>query len=266
LVFIAETLKEMVEMLNKWVIGNWKMHGNLANNKALIEGIRAELPKLDARVGMVVCPVFPYIPQLKDLTAGSGIGVGAQNLSEQKQGAYTGEVAGAMLKDVGVDFVIVGHSERRTYFGENNELIARKAQAVIDNGLIPVVCIGESLEERQGNQTEAVLTAQLDALFAVIGTDNANIILAYEPRWAIGTGVAATPDMIQAVHTFVRTYLTKRSAAVAGLPILYGGSMNGANAASIATLPNVDGGLIGSAALKPAEFVAIYKALVASVA
>lgn len=253
-------------MLKKWVIGNWKMHGSLAENKALIDGIRAELPALDARAGMVVCPVFPYIPQLKQITAGSGIGVGAQDISEFTKGAYTGEVAGPMLKDVGVEYVIVGHSERRTFHGEHNEQIARKAKAVIDTGLIPVVCIGESLEERQANQTEAVLTAQLDALFAVVGTDNANIILAYEPRWAIGTGVAATPDMIQAVHSFVRAYLTKRSAAVAGLPILYGGSMKGSNAASIVTLPNVDGGLIGSAALNAAEFVAIYKALVASVA
>lgn len=251
-------------MLKKWVIGNWKMHGNQAENKALIEAIRAELPALDARAGMVVCPVFPYIPQLLQLTAGSGIGVGAQDLSEFAKGAYTGEVSGAMLKDIGVQYVIVGHSERRTFHAEHNEQIARKAKAVIDNGLVPVVCIGESLEERQANQTEAVLTAQLDALFAVVGTDNANIILAYEPRWAIGTGVAATPDMIQAVHSFVREYLTKRSAAVAGLPILYGGSMKGSNAASIVGLPNVDGGLIGSAALNATEFVAIYKALVAS--
>lgn len=251
-------------MLNKWVIGNWKLQGSLADNKALIEGIRAAQPALDNRVGMVVCPVFPYIPQVKDLTAGSGIGVGAQDISEFAKGAYTGEVAGPMLKDVGVEFVIVGHSERRSFHAENSEQIARKAQAVITTGLIPVVCIGESLEERQSNKTEAVLTEQLDALFAVVGTDNANIILAYEPRWAIGTGVAATTDQIKDVHAFLRAYLTKRSAAVAGLPILYGGSMNAGNAASIATLPNVDGGLIGSAALKPAEFVAIYGALVAS--
>jgi len=252
-------------MLKKYVMGNWKMHGNLADNKALIEGIRAELPQLDARVGMAVCPVSPYIPQVKDLTAGTGIGVGAQDVSEFVKGAYTGEIAAPMLKDLGVEFSLVGHSERRTFHAENSAQIARKAQAVIAAGLIPVVCIGESLEERNANQTEAVLTEQLDALFAVVGTDNSNIILAYEPRWAIGTGVAATPEMIQVVHAFLRAYLTKRSAAVAGLPLLYGGSMNGANASTIVTLPNVDGGLIGSAALKPAEFVAIYKALVASV-
>lgn len=253
-------------MLKKYVMGNWKLQGNLADNKALIEGIRAELPQLDARVGMAVCPVAPYIPQVKELTAGSGIAVGAQDVSEFAKGAYTGEMAAGMLKDVGVEFVLVGHSERRSYHAENSAQIARKAQAVIGAGLVPVVCIGESLDERNAGQTKAVLTEQLDALFAVVGTDNGNIVLAYEPRWAIGTGVSATTEQIADVHTFLRDYLTQRSAAVAGLPLLYGGSMNGANAASIATLPNVDGGLIGSAALKPAEFAAIYKALVASVA
>lgn len=251
-------------MQKKFIIGNWKMHGNQAENKALIDAIRSALPTLDARVGMVVCPVSPYIPQLKSLTAGSGIGVGAQDVSEFAKGAYTGEMAAPMLKDVGVEYVIVGHSERRTFHAENSAQIARKAQAVLAAGLVPVVCIGESLEERNANQTEAVLTEQLDALFAVVGTDNANIVLAYEPRWAIGTGVAATPEMILAVHNFLRAYLTQRSAAVAGLPLLYGGSMNGANVATIVTLPNVDGGLIGSAALKPAEFVAIYQAQVAA--
>ncbi|MDR3412192.1 MAG: triose-phosphate isomerase [Formivibrio sp.] len=246
----------------KWVIGNWKLQGSLASNRGLIECIRARLPVLDERVGMAVSPVFPYLPQVADLIKGSGIDLGAQNLSEQVKGAYTGEVAGTMLKDVGVKFVIVGHSERRAYQGEDDELIARKVRSALDAGLVPVLCVGETRDEREAGETWAILLRQLNAVFDLIDSSKDDIVLAYEPRWAIGTGVSATPEMIADVHGFLRTYLVARHVEFgARTPILYGGSMNGANAATIAIIPDVDGGLIGSAALKADEFVSIYDAL-----
>ncbi|MBS1155209.1 MAG: triose-phosphate isomerase [Proteobacteria bacterium] len=246
----------------KWVIGNWKLQGSLSSNQALIEGIRARLPALDERVGMAVCPVFPYLPQVGGLIQGSGIELGAQNLSEQAKGAYTGEVAGAMLKEVGAKFVIVGHSERRSYQGEDDALIAKKTRAALDSGLIPVVCLGETKEERDSGETWDILLRQLNAVFDLIDAAKDEVVLAYEPRWAIGTGVSATPEMIADVHGFLRAYLVAKDAAFgARTPILYGGSMNGANAASIAAVKDVDGGLIGSASLKADEFVVIYEAL-----
>ncbi len=252
--------------IRKWLIGNWKLQGSLVFNKALIEGICNKRPELDSRVGMAVCPVFPYLLQVADLLKETGIELGAQNLSEQAKGAYTGEVAGPMLKDVGVRFVIVGHSERRNYQGENDELIARKARAALDAGLIPVLCVGETKEERDANRTRNILTQQLDAAFEYIDTSTDEIVIAYEPRWAIGTGVSATPEMIADVHGFLRDYLVAKNTEFgARTPILYGGSMNGGNAANIAVIKNVDGGLIGSAALKANEFVAIYQALLAVV-
>lgn len=246
----------------KWLIGNWKMHGSLCSNQTLIENIRALLPALDERVGMVVCPVFPYLPQVADLIQDSGIRLGAQNLSEQVKGAYTGEVSGAMLKDVGAAFVIVGHSERRSYQGENDELIAKKCRAALDSGLIPVLCVGETKDEREKGETWSVLLQQLNATFDLIDPSRDEIVLAYEPRWAIGTGISATPEMIADAHTFLRAYLVAKDAEFgARTPILYGGSMNGANATTIVAIPNVDGGLIGSAALKAEEFIAIYNSL-----
>lgn len=249
----------------KWVIGNWKLNGSLASNQGLIAGIRAKLPILHERVGMAVCPAFPYLSQLADLTQGSGIELGAQNLSEQTKGAYTGEVASAMLKELGVSFVIVGHSERRLHQQEDDVLIAQKTRAALNTGLIPVICLGETRQERDTSQTWAVLLRQLDTVFDVINHKEDKVILAYEPRWAIGTGVSATPEMIEDVHGFLRTYLTAKDAELgADTPILYGGSMNGSNAASIAAIKNVDGGLIGSASLKADEFVSIYQALAAT--
>lgn len=251
--------------VKKWVIGNWKLQGSLAFNKDLIESIRAKLPVLDARVGMAVSPVFPYLLQVGELIKSSGIELSSQNLTEQVKGAYTGEVAGPMLKDVGAKFVIVGHSERRSYYGEDDEVIAKKAKAALDAGLVPVLCIGETKEERDAGETKAILTRQLDAAFKLFDTSKDEIIIAYEPRWAIGTGVSATPEMIEDVHSFLRGYLVEKDAAFgAKTPILYGGSMNGANAASIAAIKDVDGGLIGSAALKADEFVSIYNALLAA--
>lgn len=254
----------MAVAIKKWVIGNWKLQGSQVFNKELVEGIRASLPALDNRVGMSVCPVFPYLIQLADLLAGSSMVLGAQTLSEHAKGAYTGEVAGPMLKDVGVALVLVGHSERRAYQGESNELIGKKVRAALDAGLLPVLCIGETKQERDAGETRSVLTGQLDAVLSLLDLAKEDMVIAYEPRWAIGTGVSASPEMIAEVHGFLRSYLIGKAAAFgARTPLLYGGSMNGSNADSIAAIKDVDGGLIGSAALKADEFVAIYQAVLA---
>ncbi|KAF7599866.1 MAG: triose-phosphate isomerase [Candidatus Dactylopiibacterium carminicum] len=253
-------------MKKKWLIGNWKMHGNLASNKALIEGIRAELPEPDPRAELVVCPAFPYLYQLKDLTAGTGIYVGAQNASDHLQGAYTGETSPLMIKELGGSFTIIGHSERRQYQGENDGLMGRKSLAAIDAGLIPVICVGETAEERDSGRTHEVLARQLDAAFGYIRTAHDKIILAYEPRWAIGTGIAATPEIVQAEHEFLRQRIAIRDKEFAArLPIIYGGSVKAANAISLFSMPDVDGGLIGSAALNATEFVAIYRELLQTI-
>lgn len=254
-------------MQKKWLIGNWKMHGNLAANKALIDGIRAELPQPDARVGIVVCPAFPYLFQLAELIEGSSIGMGAQNVSDHLQGAFTGETSPLMVKELGGSFAIIGHSERRQYQGENDGLMGRKALAAIDAGLIPVICVGETAEERDSGRTHEVLARQLDAAFGYIRTAHDKIILAYEPRWAIGTGIAATPEIVQTEHEFLRQRIAIRDKEFAAkLPIIYGGSVKISNAMSIFSMPDVDGGLIGSAALNAHEFVKIYQELVTTAA
>lgn len=249
-------------MKTKWLVGNWKMHGNLAGNKALIESIREGLGKPDPRTQLVVCPAFPYLFQLAELTRDSGIGVGVQNISDHLQGAYTGETSPLMVKELGGSYTIIGHSERRQYQGENDGLMGRKALAAIDAGLIPVICVGETAEERDSGRTHEVLARQLDAAFGYIRTAHDQIILAYEPRWAIGTGIAATPEIVQAEHEFLRHRIAIRDQAFAAkLPIIYGGSVKASNAASIFSMPDVDGGLIGSAALNANEFMTIYRAL-----
>ncbi|HEX5125568.1 MAG TPA: triose-phosphate isomerase [Rhodocyclaceae bacterium] len=251
-------------MRNKWLIGNWKMHGNLAVNRALMESVRTALPTLTPGAAMVVCPAFPYIPQLAELLQNTGIALGAQNASDHLQGAYTGEISPLMLKELGCNYVIIGHSERRTYQHENDGLMGRKALAVLDAGLVPIICVGETAEERDADRTHEVLARQLDAAFGYIRTAYDKIILAYEPRWAIGTGIAATPEIVQAEHAFLRGRIAQRDAKFAeDLPIIYGGSVKASNAHSLFAMADVDGGLIGSAAMIADEFVGIYKALAA---
>ncbi|MDQ8021195.1 MAG: triose-phosphate isomerase [Moraxellaceae bacterium] len=250
-------------MRKKWIVGNWKMHGNLASNRALIEGIRARLPEPAESVGMVVCPAFPYVFQLDELLNETGIALGAQNASDHLQGAYTGETSPLMLKELGCKFVIIGHSERRYHQHENDGLMGRKSLAAIDAGLTPIICVGETAEERDAGRTQEVLARQLDAAFGYIRTAHDKIIIAYEPRWAIGTGIAATPEIVQTEHAFLRQRIAQRDAAFAqDLPILYGGGLKAANAKTLFSMPDVDGGLIGSAALNAEEFVGIYKAAV----
>ncbi len=240
------------------VAGNWKMNGSRASAAALIEGIRAGLGSVQA-ADVAVCPPFVYLPDVARALAGSPIALGAQDVAREKEGAYTGEISGAMLRDVGCTHVVIGHSERRAYYGETDERVAEKMQAALDAGLIPIVCVGETLDEREAGTTEAVVARQLDAVLAKVGAQGlARGVVAYEPVWAIGTGRTATPDQAQAVHRFLRERVAKHDAGVAqGLRILYGGSVNGANARELFAQPDIDGGLVGGASLKADEFLRI---------
>jgi len=248
-------------MRRKLVVGNWKMHGSLASNKALLEGVLAGVKGLQA-ADVGVCAPYPYLSQLQSMLHGSNVGWGAQSLSQHEKGAFTGEVAPAMLVDFECRYVIVGHSERRALFGESDEVVAAKFDAAIKSGLTPIFCVGETLEERENGVTEQVVARQLDAVLDhVSAQDLDKSVIAYEPVWAIGTGKTATPEQAQAVHAFIRQRVAKLDAAVAqGLRILYGGSMKPDNAAVLLAQPDIDGGLIGGASLKAADFVAICRA------
>ncbi|HRH81735.1 MAG TPA: triose-phosphate isomerase [Thiobacillaceae bacterium] len=247
-------------MRRKLVAGNWKMHGSLAENENLLNGILAGMGNVKA--GVAVCVPFPYLAQVQAKLAGSAIAWGAQNLSQHAKGAYTGEVSAAMLKDFGCRYVIVGHSERRALYGESDELVADKYAVVQAAGLIPILCVGETLNEREECITEQVVGRQLDAVINKSGVASlANAVVAYEPVWAIGTGVTATPDQAQSVHAFIRGKVRGLDAAVAdGLIIQYGGSVKASNAVELFGQPDIDGGLIGGAALNAEEFLAICRA------
>jgi triosephosphate isomerase len=245
-------------MRNKLVAGNWKMHGSLAENAALLAAVKPALAGIEA----AVCVPFPYLAQVQAALAGSSIAWGAQNLSEHGKGAFTGEVSAAMLLDFGCKYVIVGHSERRSLYGESDALVASKYKAAQAAGLIPILCVGESLNERESGVTEAVVARQLDAVINAAGVDSlAGAVVAYEPVWAIGTGKTATPEQAQAVHAFIRSKIAALDAAVADqLLIQYGGSVKATNAAELMAQPDIDGGLIGGASLVADEFVAICRA------
>jgi triosephosphate isomerase len=243
------------------VAGNWKMHGSQAEATALVNGIVRGLP--DAHhADVALCPPFILIPLVATLLKGRAAAWGGQNLSVHKSGAYTGEVSGPMLKDYGCTYVIVGHSERRTYYGETDKLVAEKFGAAQAAGLIPILCIGETLAEREAGQTEAVVARQLDAVTGMHGIAALqNAVIAYEPVWAIGTGKTATPAQAQDVHAFIRGRLAALDRRVAdGLRILYGGSMKASNAKELLAQPDIDGGLIGGASLVADEFLAICRA------
>ncbi len=245
-------------MRKKLVAGNWKMHGSLAENAALLDAIKPALQGIEA----AVCVPFPYLAQTQAALAGSSIAWGAQNLSEQAKGAFTGEVSAAMLIEFGCRYVIVGHSERRSLYGESDELVAKKYMAAQTAGLTPILCVGELLAEREAGVTEAVVARQLDAVIAAAGVASlARAVVAYEPVWAIGTGKTATPEQAQAVHAFIRSKIASLDAKVAeGLLIQYGGSVKASNAAELFVQPDIDGGLIGGASLVAGEFVAICQA------
>jgi len=246
-------------MRPKLVVGNWKMNGSRAANAALLTGILEGLGNAKAQVA--VCVPAPYLFQCEEILKASPIAWGAQDVSCHPVGAYTGEVCMSMLQDFGSRYVIVGHSERRAYHGETDELVAKKTKAALEAGLTPIVCIGETLEQREAGQTMDVVNAQLEAVLEAVGFEAVDkIVLAYEPVWAIGTGKTATPEMAQEVHAAVREKLRACNADAAQRTlVLYGGSMKPDNAADLMAQPDIDGGLIGGAALKAQDFLGIIR-------
>ncbi len=248
-------------MRGKLVAGNWKMNGSLESIRNLMDGIKKGADAVKS-TQIAVCPPAVYIPEVAGLAAGTAIAVGSQNICDEDSGAYTGELAGSMLNDFGCKYAIVGHSERRSLYGESDELVAKRFAAARRAGLIPILCVGEQLEEREKGITEDVVGRQLDAVLALEGIEAfADAVVAYEPVWAIGTGRTATPEQAQEVHAFIRGKLAKSDAQVAeNLIIQYGGSVKGANAAELFAQPDIDGGLIGGASLDADEFLAICRA------
>jgi triosephosphate isomerase len=241
-------------MRSKLVVGNWKMNGGLEANAALLVALLAGWKPQSGR-RLAVCPPFPYLGQARDALVGSPIAWGAQDCSAHASGAYTGEVAVGMLAEFGCTYVLVGHSERRQLHGETDAQVAAKARAVLGAGLTPIVCVGETLAERDAGATEAVVARQFDAVATLLGADLPLAVLAYEPVWAIGTGRTATPEQAQEVHGFLRRRLA--AAGAEGVAILYGGSVKAANAGALFAMPDVDGGLVGGASLDAKEFLMI---------
>lgn len=243
------------------VVGNWKMNGSAASIQSLLDGIKQGIATVN-KTAVGVCPPYVYLSQVSASLAGTPVACGVQNISEQESGAYTGEIAISMLKDFGCQYVIVGHSERRNIYGETDEVVAKKFAKTQAGGLIPILCVGELLEEREAGNTENVVQRQLDAVINLTGIAAlANAVIAYEPVWAIGTGKTASPQQAQEVHAFIRQHLAKQEAAIAEkVQILYGGSMKGSNAVELIAMADVDGGLIGGAALNAEEFLTICRA------
>jgi triosephosphate isomerase len=243
------------------VAGNWKMHGSRAENARLIEDLLAQYPTR-THADCAVCPPYVYLQEIARMLRGTAISLGAQDLCADTQGAFTGEVSAAMLKDVGCEYVIVGHSERRLLYREGDQLVARKVAAASARALIPILCVGEQLADREANRTQEVIGRQLDAVLELCGPDPLERgVVAYEPVWAIGTGRNATPLQAQEVHAFIRARIAARDARIAqATRILYGGSVKAGNAAELFAMPDVDGGLIGGASLKADEFLAILAA------
>jgi len=237
------------------IMGNWKMHGNLADNAKLLAGVRAGANTLASGAQLAVCVPFPYLAQAAQVLSGSPVSWGAQDLSTQTHGAFTGEVSGAMLKDFACRYVLVGHSERRSMHAESDQLVADKAKAALASGLTPVVCVGESLAQRDANQVLAVIQQQLAPVLALGAEAVKKMVVAYEPVWAIGTGRTATPEQAQEVHAAIRAAL--QAIAAGEVQILYGGSVKAANAASLFAMPDIDGALVGGASLVAEDFLAI---------
>jgi triosephosphate isomerase len=247
-------------MKKKLIAGNWKMNGSLAANEALVNALRVGLQAHAAACEVAVCVPAPYLAQLQGLLSTGAIALGAQDLSAHEGGAYTGEVSASMLKDFGVRYCLVGHSERRLYHAETDALVAAKAQRALAAGITPIVCIGETLAEREAGLTQEVVKRQLAAVIQLNGHCISEIVVAYEPVWAIGTGKTASPEQAQEVHAVLRAQLQAATEHADRMQILYGGSMNAANASQLLSQPDIDGGLIGGAALKSADFLTIIAA------
>ena len=244
-------------MRRKLVVGNWKMHGSRAANAQLLAGLKEAGPW---NADVAVCVPFVYIAETALALTGTSMVYGAQDCSAHEQGAYTGEVSSAMLADVGCRYAIVGHSERRAYHAESDQLVADKAKAALAHGVTPIVCVGETRAEREAGQTEAVVKRQLAAVIHTLGHCCGEMVVAYEPVWAIGTGLTATPEQAQAVHAVLRAQLHAATDRAAVMRILYGGSVKADNATELFSQPDIDGGLIGGASLKAADFSAICRA------
>ena len=244
------------------VAGNWKMNGSSETAQGLIAGIR-EGVEAGVAAEVAICPPFVYLSQAAAMLEGSAVALGAQNVSQHESGAYTGEISSSMLLDMGCSYVILGHSERRAYYGEDDALVAEKVIAAHGAGLKPILCVGETLDERESDRTEAVVARQLDVLLDTAEGLAAlqDSVIAYEPVWAIGTGMTATPQQAQDVHAFIRQRIAAKDAELAGkIRLLYGGSVKGANAAELLAMADIDGGLIGGASLQAEEFLTICRA------
>jgi triosephosphate isomerase len=243
------------------VAGNWKMHGSRAENARLVDELLAGLPATPA-AGCVLCPPFVYLQEVGRLLRDSALALGGQDVCADVQGAFTGEVSAAMLRDVGCDYVIVGHSERRLLYRESDQLVARKFAAARAAGLVPILCVGEQLADREAGRTREIIARQLDVVLELSGAGALEEgVVAYEPVWAIGTGRTASPEQAQEVHAFIRARIAARDARIAAATrILYGGSVKAGNAAELFAMPDVDGGLIGGASLKADEFLTILAA------
>jgi triosephosphate isomerase len=244
-------------MRRKLVVGNWKMHGSHKGNAELLSGITGARP---CGCDVAVCVPFPYLSEAAVALAGSDVRWGAQDCSAFEQGAYTGEVSVPMLAEFGCRYVIVGHSERRAYHAEGDQLVADKAKAALAKGVTPIVCVGETLAQREAGETEAVVKRQLSAVIHTLGHCAGEMVVAYEPVWAIGTGKVASPEQAQAVHAVLRAQLRAAAANADAMTLLYGGSVKPDNAAVLFGQADIDGGLIGGAALKASDFVAICRA------
>jgi len=243
---------------NRLIAGNWKMNGNLAANEALVRAIAQGMSGANCTVAL--CVPAPYLAQVNALRAGSALELGSQDVSAHEHGAYTGEVSAPMLKEFGVRYAIVGHSERRQYHGETDAFVAEKAKVALAHGITPIVCVGETLAQREAGQTAEVVKRQLAAVIHTNGHCISEIVVAYEPVWAIGTGKTAAPQQAQEVHALLRAQLSAASTHADLIPILYGGSMNAANAADLLAQRDIDGGLIGGASLKAPDFLQIIAA------
>lgn len=243
------------------VVGNWKMNGTRASATALAQSIIAGLG--DNSADIAICAPFVYLPSLSELTQGTKLGLGAQNVADKASGAYTGEVSASMLKEFGCQYALVGHSERRTYYGDNDELVAERFCQAQTQQLIPILCIGETLEQREADQTFAVVEQQLDAVINLAGINALSAaVIAYEPVWAIGTGKTATDQQAQEVHQHIRQYIAAKDASIAEkIQILYGGSAKPDNAKGLFAMPDIDGGLIGGASLDADSFLKIYNSI-----
>jgi len=244
------------------IAGNWKMNGQLAVNADLLAAITPHLPA-SSHVDVAVCVPAPYLAQVQQVCQGTPMHWGAQDVSAHEAGAYTGEVSADMLSDFKTRYVLVGHSERRQYHGETSAVVAAKAQRALAKGITPIVCVGETLQEREAGQTNEVVKRQLAAVIQQVAHCVSELVVAYEPVWAIGTGRTASPEQAQLVHALLRAQLRAASAHADRIRILYGGSMNASNAASLLAQPDIDGGLIGGASLKPNDFLAIVAAALA---